>query len=325
MATSGDITYVVNRDDIIQEAMEQIGVLGEGDAPNADQLTAAATTLNNMVKAWQARGIQIFSYQKLFLVPQKDQHIFELYSGTSDFFTTELGLTQTTAALVATDTVVDVVSTTGMAMSDVVIVLLDSGFWYEDVIASVDTSTQLTLTTGIPAGGTVASGRQVYWMDPVKANRPMKVNLCYRRTYGSDGTDGTDTPVEMISRSDYFDQSIKSSDGQMNQAFYDPQVGNPFQPEFYIWPEVSDASEYLVFWGQRSIDTFLTATDDADFPQEWYEALSFGLAVRLCPKFGASDQTFRKVSMLSEGALFDAESGDTEADIEFQPDYRWNR
>jgi len=55
MATSGSIDFATTRDDIITEALEQLGVLGEGESPSAAQLTSCSRTLNMMLKAWQAQ------------------------------------------------------------------------------------------------------------------------------------------------------------------------------------------------------------------------------------------------------------------------------
>lgn len=61
MTTSGSIDFVVNRDDIITEALELLGVLGEGQSPTANQLTSCAMTLNMMVKYWQSQGLNIYA------------------------------------------------------------------------------------------------------------------------------------------------------------------------------------------------------------------------------------------------------------------------
>lgn len=56
MATSGSTDFAATRDNIIQEALELLGVLGEGDTPSAAQLTSCARTLNSMIKMWVADG-----------------------------------------------------------------------------------------------------------------------------------------------------------------------------------------------------------------------------------------------------------------------------
>jgi len=61
MATSGSIDFAATRDDIITEALEQLGALGEGESPNAAQLASCGRTLNMLVKAWQGEGLNLFA------------------------------------------------------------------------------------------------------------------------------------------------------------------------------------------------------------------------------------------------------------------------
>ena len=61
MATSGSIDFSLTRDDIITEALEQLGVLGSGETANTDDVVSASRTLNMMTKAWQADGLTLFA------------------------------------------------------------------------------------------------------------------------------------------------------------------------------------------------------------------------------------------------------------------------
>ena len=67
MAVSGSTNFSVTRDDIINEALELLGVLGEGEVANTNQLTSASRTLNMMTKAWQADGLNLFAVQRSYL------------------------------------------------------------------------------------------------------------------------------------------------------------------------------------------------------------------------------------------------------------------
>lgn len=55
-----------------------------------------------------------------------------------------------------------------------------------------------------------------------------------------------------------------------------------------------------------------SVSNDFDFPQEWYEALEFNLAVRLCPKVGRSlTPELQALAFLSKTTAegFDTEHG----------------
>lgn len=60
MATSGTTSFSSNRDDLIAEAFLKVGVGSEGEALAAEYISVAARTLNYMVKAWAAYGLQIW-------------------------------------------------------------------------------------------------------------------------------------------------------------------------------------------------------------------------------------------------------------------------
>src|SRR5580704_7130917 len=50
MATSGTYTFTVNRDDIIREALLNLGILEESEVPTAQETTDCARKLNMIVK-----------------------------------------------------------------------------------------------------------------------------------------------------------------------------------------------------------------------------------------------------------------------------------
>lgn len=54
MATSGNVAWKLQRDDIITEAMENIGVLELGGTPSSTELTSATRSLNLLCKSLQA-------------------------------------------------------------------------------------------------------------------------------------------------------------------------------------------------------------------------------------------------------------------------------
>ena len=55
MPTSGTYSFTVTRDDIVREAMLNIGKLGEAETPTAQEVTDCARKLNMLVKQWMAR------------------------------------------------------------------------------------------------------------------------------------------------------------------------------------------------------------------------------------------------------------------------------
>lgn len=60
MATNTANDFTVNRDDIITESLQLCGVLADGESPTSAQLTSCSRTLNMLISAWQADGMQMY-------------------------------------------------------------------------------------------------------------------------------------------------------------------------------------------------------------------------------------------------------------------------
>lgn len=128
-------------------------------------------------------------------------------------------------------------------------------------------------------------------------------------------TSSIDTPVNLCSRSDYFDKSNKTSSGYPLDAYFDPQRAARI---LYLWP-VPDASiaasTTLQYTYLRVIEDLDAFTDDVDLPQEWLEVLEYGLAARLTLPFrthiadpvGASKIEKRAVDLLAQLSAYDEE------------------
>ena len=198
MATSGSVNYTVDRNALIKESMQLVGALGEGIEPNSTQYTDASRSLNIMVKAWQAYGLQLW--------------------------------TITTASI-------------DLAASTASYTLGPSG------------------TTGL-------------------TERPLKIDDVYLTD-----SDNNDTTLRPLTRQEYVNIANKDQTGQPTEWYYDPQLTNGV---LYIWPapDSTNAAYTLKVVYQSPIEDMDSATDDFDFPQEWYEAIKYGLAVRLAPVYG---------------------------------------
>lgn len=60
MATSGNTTWQLTRDTIIAAALRKLGVLAEGVAANATQISTAAEALNGVVALFQTKGMPLW-------------------------------------------------------------------------------------------------------------------------------------------------------------------------------------------------------------------------------------------------------------------------
>lgn len=197
MATSGSVNYTINRDTLIKESMQLVAALDEGVSPNATQIEDHTRTLNIMLKAWQAYGLQLWTIE------------------TGD---------------------INLVASTG------------------------------SYTLG-PSGSDITE-------------RPLKIVEVYIRN-----TDNTDITLMPLTRQEYISISSKTQTGLPTQWYYDPQLDNGV---LYIWPlpDSTSAAYTLKVVYQSPIEDMDSSTDDFDCPQEWYEAIKYGLALRLAPVYG---------------------------------------
>ncbi len=299
MATSGSINLSASRDDIITEALEILGVLAEGTTPSAAQLTSCARTLNYMIKAWQADGINLFAVQQVYLFLIKNQSAYSLISTTTDHYTASFVETTTSAAALSGASSIVVTSATGISASDKIGVYQDSTMHWTTVNGAPSGST-VTLTAALTAD--VASGAVVYAYTS-KAKRPMRV-------LESVVHDENDTPIHVGSREEYFNQSGKGTDGRVNTIYFDPQVA---APKLYVWPQTDDERHYLKLYIQRTLEDVDAAADEVDFPQEWYLPLAANLAVLLGPKYGKSLNMLAAISAMADREYQRVSGFDTEA------------
>lgn len=301
MATSGSINLTASRDDIITEALELLGVLPEGESPNANQLTASARTLNYMIKSWQADGLNLFAVQKVYLFTNKDQSTYTLNSSTTDHYTASFTQTALSADALSGATSITVDSISGISASDKIGVYQDDDTVHWTTVSGAPSGATITLASALTAA---ASDDAVVYAYTSKANRPMRVMEAVVHHAAS----GTDIPVLVGSRTEYFDQTLKTTDSRVNTIWYDPQVA---APKLSVWPQSDDERDYLILNIQRTLEDLDAASDDVDFPQEWFMALSYNLAMNLGPKHGK--QNLSQLAAIAEREYSRVRASDDES------------
>jgi hypothetical protein len=276
MATSGSVDFTVTRDEIIQEALEVMGVLGEGETPNTNQLTSLSRTLNMMIKNWQADGLNLFAVRRQFLFLEKGILEYDLGATTTRHFTENFTQYATDGVTAQGTNTVTLTDATGVA--DTNFIGLASGtdvFWTTVNGAPVGNVVTLTdnLTFSIPDNAIV-------YVYAVKANRPMKIVNGYIRIGGN--LNSNDIPLDHLSREEYITLSQKESVGVTTQFYYDPQIGSG---QFFPWPTINDETSFLTLYVQRTLEDLDAASDNFDYPQEWFMPLAWNLAMHSALKY----------------------------------------
>jgi len=171
---------------------------------------------------------------------------------------------------------------------------------------------------------TLVAAQNTYTFGPtgqdVTVGRPLKILKVMRK-------DTSDNEVELfaLTQDQYKEQTPKTTTAVAVNYYYDPQLTNGY---LYIWPTpgTTEASEYtLDVLYHKPTDDMDAATDDFEFPQEWFEVIKYGLAIRLAPVYGLPLDDRKQLyyefkPMKDKLDSFDQESGS----VYFQPDQRAN-
>jgi len=160
MATSQSYNYNLTRDQILTEALRNIGALPFGQTMSAAQKDDANRSLNMMAKSWVNEGIGLWLNQETVIYLQNDTIQYSLgpngdhFAAASDAVKTELSAA---AASGAASFSVD--SITGISVGDNIGIELDSGAiqW-----TMVNTIVGTTITPTTVLSGAAAEDNHVY-------------------------------------------------------------------------------------------------------------------------------------------------------------------
>lgn len=326
MAASGSINYTQVADDLIDDAMHILGVLSPEETINTSHQTFALGILNKMIKAWAGKGIDMWAVEEAALIFDKDVVKYAMAdkqgAGSKKGSCISVdGLVQTTfsADEASGQTVLSVTSSAGMAGSDIVIIELDNGSRHESTIASVDSSTQITINDALASAA--ASGNYIFAYAPAdEIDHPrdvMNVRLV--------NENGNEIPMRRLSRQEYMNLSDKTTEGSPYTYYFDKLEGidniSSSNPVMYVYTEPDNLREYLKYDVVKTIDDIDTVgSDNFYFPDEWLEAITYNLAVRLATAYGKEAKLPILVPLAKE-YLDDAIRNDSEsASTKFYPE-----
>lgn len=277
MATSGSIDFNETLNEIIKDALIDAEIIGLEDTVDDATNAYAKRKLNKMVKHLQSVSERLWNRKEAVLFLAKNTQSYNVSSASSSWHITNsyVSTTASTAASSGASTVT-LTSVSGMSASDYIGVELDDGTRQWTTISSINTGTKVvTLATTLSAAA--ASGNTVVTYTS-KINRPLKV-LAARRYNLSDDVY---IPLELIRYEDYKDLSKKSTAAYPTQVAYDKQLTTGVM---YVYPVANSVKDLIYFTYEDPIEDFDSATDNADFPQEWLMCLTAGLAYYMALKF----------------------------------------
>ncbi len=317
MATSGSIDFSLNRNQLIKRSFKILSVIEGEETPDAEMVNTASEALDLMGGTWQAEFGHIWKRVLCVLFLEKDQAEYDLGAGSSDHATLledQIKTEVSTTALVASDTAVTVDSTTDMATSDVIGIVQDDDTTHWTTIATIPSSTTLTLAVSMVSAAAVDNHVYTY---TTLLPRPLKVPNARRRD-----KEEQDIPIYMISHQEYWDLPNKTTTGIVVQMNYSQTLSTGTME---VWPSPSTPNDRIIFTGHMPLENFGAATDDPDFPQEWLEPIAWGLSLRLAGgEYPVPDNIYQRIvaqytAIKATVRRFDVE----EASVFFMPDERY--
>lgn len=115
----------------------------------------------------------------------------------------------------------------------------------------------------------------------VNVPKPLKVTQAFY-TRGD-----VDVPIRLVTRDEYENLGNKTSQGTPSTLYYEPLRDYGV---VHLFPVPDSTPPVVTIIGQHHIQDFSVSTNTPDFPQEWFEALKYGLAVRLAGEYGLNIQ-----------------------------------
>ena len=295
MALSGVYSYTRTANQVIQAALEELLVVGQGETITGNDYTRAYDSINRLLKQIQTDGGHLWTETEGTLFPQKGQAEY-------DFSTAKLANkwfeTKTTADASAGDTSIEVLSVDNIQAGDNIGIILHTGFVQWTTVASIAT---LTVNLDDPLESDTLSGGFVrnYRDSFIPVLRVMNVR---RRE-----SDQYEIPIVFESREDYFNLPNKEQQGTPIQAYYSRQ--EPFG-KMYLWSTPNNADQLINFTYERKLNIVEDNADDIDIPDYWVNAFILNLASMLAPRYGVSPEIKQDIYLRAKETMSEALSYD---------------
>lgn len=285
MAISSSYNFSVTRDDIVKGALRILGVIGEGDTPSADQYTTGSEALNIMCKAWIAEGLPIWLVKEFWFELDQGKATYTIggVSSSGKATTAASGnfplkvyqgwFRQRTAVTTAW------AADTAKTQNDTVYPTTENGFYYTATTVAGDTKTGLSEPTWPTIAGETVVDDQVTWT--------------------AVQWDKVDVPCLSLSEQEYNMLGNKSSSGQPIQYFYRKLRTYGELTTYPVCDSASDGKRFYIL-AQTPYSDFDSSSDDADFPQELFRSLKFGLANELVFEYGYPDRSRESLERRAE-------------------------
>lgn len=282
MSSAFGLTF--SRNDAIKAVLRVLGVIGQTQVPSPEDYTFCSEALNLMLKAWVNKGATLWKIDDVEVPVVEGAAVYGIGPAGGSVVSvtvTDGGSGYTSASVdflssdgtgaAATATIVDGVITA--------VTVTDGGGGYE-VGDGAD-------ITGDGTGATVT-------VSVAGIRRSLIKRVLDEGNFIRNNTTTYDQPIFQLSRNDYNRLGNKLTNGTIpSQFWFDPRID---QGNLYVYPVPGPEIDHTMhLMGQIIIDDTAAAADVFDFPQEFLNAIKWGLAYDLIPEYGVDDRTEARI------------------------------
>lgn len=301
-----------NAGSLIRATLLKLGVINPTASISDITYNICLDALNRMIKHWQMRGVHLWTQHEGALVfdYQVSSYAFsdqDLSGGAVGMVNSSVLVSTTlTADAAAAATVLTVDSTTGMSATNKVLIQLEDLSRHATTIVSVDSATQITITSGLASAAVEDAAVYVYPVAVTQANlfypkQIMNVRLHY--------SDNNETMLSELSRDGYMNRNDKTLSSTPFSYYIEDNLVNK---KIYLFPVPENIADSLRFTYIKALDDINSLSNDVEFPAEWERTIVLNLAVEVAPEFG-KEAKLPILAPLAAMALADAEGWDDEA------------
>lgn len=286
-STSGVYTFSVTRDQIIRQAMLDIGALQEGENPTGQEVADCSFKLNMMVKQWMgntdfAPGLKVWTRKRAELFLGNAKYLYNLGQNGDNWADSTTGLaypnlygqTTLTANAAQGATVLNVASVSQFNINDFIGIQVGNDIYWTS-IANIGANT-VTLPTGQGLSDAALANAYV-WNYTTKGVRPLvMVSVTLRDIHAND------TPIRIFRTVEEY-ESLPTKTAPTNIAdptavLYESHFKNQ-NPSGRLYLDVGgaqDVTKHLHCVYLAPTQDLVNPGDAPDYPQQWYRALVLG-------------------------------------------------
>ena len=314
MSTSGTYSFTVTHDDIIRQALINIGKLDPLDTVSPVDHRDCAFQLNMLVKQFMGStdripGLRVWTRRRGTLFLSNSGYRYSL-GPTATGWAVDPTITQTTLTVASGATTVYCDADLAPLVGDHVGVELDDGSLFWSTVTGVGTGA-ISINDALPAQA--SSGNLLAWYTSA-AQQPLKIEAAVLRD-----SNYSDSPINIMTQKTYDllpDKTSPSNVADPTAIYYEFQLGN--SSLYTDCGRATDVSKYMVLTYLEPVQDFTTALDNPEYPQECYRALVWALAKEISPMYSRPWTPLRE--SLYSNAMSIAGNKDPEISQEyFQP------